>query len=220
MSSQLAVADLAGRHVVLERLRSDHVGEITSAASGDRATFGWTRVPDGHDDTEAYVADLLTAAAAEQVAPFVQRRTVDHVVVGCTRFMNPRWPSGRPQPDEVEIGGTWLAASAQRSAVNTEAKLLLLTHAFEHWGVQRVELSTDARNARSRRAIERLGARFEGVLRRHRPDMSPSTGTRLRDTAVHSIIAPEWPGIRRHLEGLIGGLPTTDAHRPPGVPRP
>ena len=98
----------------------------------------------------------------------MQRRIDDGTVVGCTRFLNPAWPLGRSDPDEVEIGGTWLSPSAQRTPINTEAKLLLLTHAFEVWNVQRVAICTDARNEQSRRAIERLGAPFEGVLRRHR----------------------------------------------------
>ncbi len=88
--------------------------------------------------------------------------------------MDLRWWSGRDVPDEVEVGGTWLAASVQRTPLNTEAKLLLLGHAFEMWGVHRVALATDARNERSRAAIERIGARFEGVLRNHRFSYAPA----------------------------------------------
>jgi RimJ/RimL family protein N-acetyltransferase len=94
------------------------------------------------------------------------------------------------------IGSTWLAASAQRTAVNTEAKLLMLTHAFDVWGVHRVTLKTDARNARSRSSIQRLGAVFEGVRRVHVP---AADGT-LRDTAYYSIVAAEWPAVR---DGLL-----------------
>ena len=117
-------------------------------------------------------------------------------MVGCTRFLNPLWPLGREHPDEVEIGGTWLSTSAQRSAINTEAKLLLLTHAFETWHVQRVAICTDARNAQSRRAIERLGARFEGELRRHRRSTRAGEGTRLRDTATYAITIDDWPTVQ------------------------
>ena len=116
--------------------------------------------------------------------------------------MEPRWPLGRDDPDEVEIGGTWLSSAAQRTAVNTDAKLLLLTHAFEAWRVQRVAICTDVRNDRSRRAIERLGARFDGVLPRHRPSTVPGEEGLLRDTAVYSIIEPDWPDVRAHLATL------------------
>ena len=195
----LDVDDLVGTHVILERLRPDHVADIAVAGSGDRSTFGWTGVPGNQAEAEAYVAGLLADAARSRVAPFAQRRTADGAIVGCTRFMSPSWPLGRRDPDEVEIGGTWLAADAQRSPVNSEAKLLLLTHAFDVWSVQRVAICTDDRNDRSRRAIERLGASFEGVLRRHRPSTAPGEAGRLRNTAVYSIIADDWPLLRSRL---------------------
>ena len=185
--------------MILERLRPDHVADIAVAGSGDRSTFGWTGVPGTEAEAEAYVAGLLADAARSRVAPFVQRRTADGAIVGCTRFMSPWWPLGRRDPDEVEIGGTWLAADAQRSPVNTEAKLLLLTHAFDVWSVQRVAICTDDRNDRSRRAIERLGASFEGVLRRHRPSTAAGEAGTLRNTAVYSIIADDWPLLRSRL---------------------
>ena len=195
----LDVGDLVGTHVVLERLRADHVAAIAAAGSGDRSTFGWTGVPGDHAEAEAYVATLLADAACSRAAPFVQRRTTDGTIVGCTRFMSPSWPLGRQDPDEVEVGGTWLAAHAQRSPINSEAKLLLLTHAFDVWSVQRVAICTDDRNDRSRRAIERLGATFEGVLRRHRPSTATGEAGMLRNTAVYSIIAEDWPAIRDRL---------------------
>ena len=113
--------------------------------------------------------------------------------------MSPLWPLGRRDPDEVEIGGTWLAADAQRSPINTEAKLLLLTHAFEVWKVQRVAICTDARNERSRRAIERIGGVFEGTLRRHRASTAAGESGRLRDTSIYAIIETEWPSVRDRL---------------------
>jgi RimJ/RimL family protein N-acetyltransferase len=101
----------------------------------------------------------------------------------------------------VEIGGTWLAADAQRSPINTEAKLLLLTHAFDVFGVFRVAIATDARNERSRAAIERLGARLEGIMRNHRPNAGPLTEPgHPRNTAMHSIIDDEWPAVRAGLK--------------------
>ncbi len=200
----LTVPLLTGRHVSLEPLTADHVDEIATAGSGDRTTFGYTQVPDGRGDAADYVTWLLDDAANGRAAPFVQRRASDAAVVGCTRFLNPLWPLGRDEPDEVEVGGTWLSASAQRTGINTEAKLLLFTHAFDVWNVQRVAICTDARNDQSRRAIERIGARFEGVLRRHRRSTRAGDGDRLRDTATYAITIDDWPDVRASLAGLVG----------------
>lgn len=196
---RLDVGDLVGTHVALERMRPDHLDALVEAGSGDRSTFGWTGVPHDETSARAYVDGLLRDATDHRVAPFVQRRLTDGVVVGCTRFMSPLWPLGREEPDEIEIGGTWLRADAQRSPINSEAKFLLLSHAFDRWSVQRVAICTDHRNERSRRAIERLGATFEGVLRRHRPSSASGEAGQMRDTAVYSIIAAEWPAIRDRL---------------------
>lgn len=209
---QLVVPALAGTEVTLEPMTVDHVEELARAAGRDRSTFRWTHVPDGLADTRRYVEVLLDDATHGRAAPLVQRRTSDGDVVGCTRFLFPLWPLGRPEPDEIEIGGTWLSADAQRTGVNTEAKLLLLTHAFETWGVQRVALCTDARNEASRAAIVRIGATFEGVLRSHRRSAAPGEDGRLRDTAVHSITAPEWPRVRERLRARWArGSSGTDA---------
>jgi RimJ/RimL family protein N-acetyltransferase len=113
--------------------------------------------------------------------------------------MSPAWPLGRRAPDEVEVGGTWLAADAQRSPINRNAKLLLFTQAFDVWEVRRLAICTDARNERSRTAIERLGATFEGVLRQHRPSTAAGESGVLRDTATYSIVADEWPAVRERL---------------------
>ena len=133
------------------------------------------------------------------MAPFVQRRRSDGVIVGCTRYLDPHWPLGRSHPDEVEVGGTWLSADAQRTAINTEAKLLLLTHAFETWNVQRLAICTDARNEQSRRAIERLGAQLDGILPKHRRAHDEGGHARLRTTALYSIIDDDWPRVRGRL---------------------
>ena len=210
--SRLEVPALTGRHVSLEPLRADHVDEIASAGAGDRTTFGYTQVPDGRDEASEYVAWLLDDAARDRAAPFAQRRTTDGMLVGCTRFLNPSWPLGRDEPDEVEIGGTWLTEAAQRTSTNTEAKLLLLTHAFETWGVQRVAICTDARNDRSRRAIERIGATFEGVLRRHRRSTHAGDGSRLRDTASYAITIEDWPDVQAWLVGRL--TPSSRRHLP------
>lgn len=193
---------LTGRHVTLEPLRLDLAAEIADAASGDRSSFGHTQVPDGIDESTAYVEWLLADRAAGRVAPFVQRRTADGLIVGCTRYMSPFWTLGRADPDEIEVGGTWLSAVAQRTGINTEAKVLLLTHAFEQWQVQRVAICTDARNEQSRRAIERLGATFEGVLRRHRQSTRSGDVGVLRDTATYSVTIDDWADVRDRLQQL------------------
>ncbi len=197
--SRLAVGTLTGRNVSLEPLAPDHVEAIATAGAVDRSTFGYTQVPDGTDEATAYVEWLLDDAAHRRAAPFVQRRVDDGAIVGCTRYLNPAWPLGRADPDEVEIGGTWLSPSAQRTPINTEAKLLLLTHAFEVWNVQRVAICTDARNDQSRRAIERLGAPFEGVMRRHRRSTRAGDVDRLRDTATYAITVDDWPTVEARL---------------------
>jgi RimJ/RimL family protein N-acetyltransferase len=184
-------------------MRLDHVADLVVAGSGDRSTFAYTQVPDGRIEAQDYVSWLLGDADDGRAGPYVQRRRSDDKVVGCTRFLNPLWPLGRADPDEVEVGGTWLSAEAQRTPINTEAKLLMLSHAFETWGVQRVAICTDARNARSRRAIERIGGRFEGVLRRHRRSTHTGDGDRLRDTAVYAITLDDWPPVQFGLAASL-----------------
>jgi RimJ/RimL family protein N-acetyltransferase len=139
--------------------------------------------------------------------PFVIVRVEDGVVIGSTRFWNLEhwsWPPGHPShgrgaPDACEIGYTWLTGVAIRTAANTEAKLLTLTHAFETWRVLRVCFHTDARNARSRAALERIGGHFEGILRAHRM----ATDYIARDSARFSIVASEWPDVKQRLGQFI-----------------
>jgi len=199
----LATITLTGRHVQLEPLSVDHVDALVAAAAVDRSTFGLTWVPDSAEAMRAYIEGLLDDQAAARVLPFAQRRLDTDDVVGCSRYLDPHWWRGRREPDEIEIGGTWLGAAAQRSAVNTEAKYLLLRHAFEVLDVWRVAICTDARNQRSRDAIERIGGSFEGVLRNHRL-VADGDGPAPRQTAVYSIIDSEWPGVKRTLETRIG----------------
>ena len=201
---RLEATTLAGRHVRLEPLRLEHAPALLAAAGRDRSTFGFTAVPADLTAMEGYLTALVSEAERNTVVPFAQRRVADGELVGCTRLMSLVWLPERELPVEAEIGGTWLAVDAQRSAVNTEAKLLLLTHAFEVWGVHRVALCTDERNNRSRDAIARLGARFEGILRNHRLSMGEHTepGTP-RNTAVYSIVPDEWPDVRSRLEDRL-----------------
>jgi RimJ/RimL family protein N-acetyltransferase len=208
----LLVPTLIGKSMALEPLTIEHVPYLVAAASQDRSTFGFTVVPDGIEEMTGYVETLLSGHHIGQDIPFVQRRVnADSSlgdVVGCTRFMNILFPLGRTVngvsvPDEIEIGGTWLAKSAQRTSVNTEAKLLLMTHAFDTWGVQRVAICTDERNEQSRRAIERIGGVFEGVLRSDRPSWVPSEKGLLRNTAVYSVVSAEWPRVKSRLTTIL-----------------
>jgi RimJ/RimL family protein N-acetyltransferase len=153
----------------------------------------------------AYV-ELVLAQRDQGVAlPFATVDAAHARVVGTTRFLNVEywtWRAERTPPvptvdfDAAEIGGTWLAASAQRTAINTEAKLLMLVHAFETWNLRRVNLKTDARNLRSRLAIERLGAHLDGVLPAH----MPAADGGVRDTAMYSLLAYEWSATKSALE--------------------
>ena len=189
--------------------------DLAAAAAEDRSTYAYTLVPDGIEGTERYVRAALAEQADGRSVAFAVRLLDGDRVVGSTRFLDlavfswpPPWPPGpelgsAPSDDTLptvaEIGSTWYAASSQRTGVNTECKLLMLGHAFDAWGVVRVTLKTDARNERSRRAIERLGAGFEGVRRAHMPTID---GT-IRDTAYYSIVQDEWPAVRARLEGFL-----------------
>ena len=194
---------LLGRHVELVPLSVDAIAALTEAASTERSSYGFTDVPGTSEAMGRYVAGLLAQRDRNEAVPFVQRLPSSGRLVGCTRFMELRWWCGRPDPDEVEIGGTWLAADVQRTAINTEAKLLLFTHAFEQWNVRRVQLATDERNERSRAAIARLGATFEGILRSHRPSKVPGEDGLFRNTALFSITASEWPTVRTALSDRL-----------------
>lgn len=199
---------LEGRWVRLEPLGRAHAAGLLVAASGSRDTYGFTTVPATAGETAAYINGALADQEAGRALPFATVDRLRGVVVGCTRLFNIEfwpWPPGNPnqrgveRPDVVEIGWTWLTASAQRTPINTEAKLLMLTHAFDRWRVHRVSLMTDARNQRSRQAILRLGARFDGILRAARP---ASDGA-IRNTAAFSILEAEWPAVRANLEARL-----------------
>lgn len=203
---RLEAFTLTGTYVRLEPLARAHADDLLAAASRDRSTYGFTAVPHDLASMHAYIDGLLDDARHDTAVPFVQCRAAHGDVVGCTRYLHVTWQARRDTPIEVEIGGTWLAADAQRTPLNTEAKLLLLGHAFDQWQVQRVAICTDARNARSRAAIERLGASFEGVLRNHRVSAGHLTEPgRPRDTACYSIIPDEWPVVRAGLQERLHG---------------
>ncbi|MCU1486333.1 MAG: N-acetyltransferase [Actinomycetia bacterium] len=195
MAAVIEPVTLEGRVVRLEPLDRSHIDGLATAAAEDRSTYAYTSVPAGRDGAVTYVTEALAEQAAGNQLPFAVRSLATGSLVGSTRFLDIGCWDG-PTPTVAEIGHTWYAAAAQRTAVNTEAKLLLLTHAFETWGAIRVSLKTDARNARSRAAIERIGGRFEGVRRAH----MKAAGGGIRDTAYFSITADEWPDVRAGLE--------------------
>ncbi|HMB57626.1 MAG TPA: GNAT family N-acetyltransferase [Arenimonas sp.] len=181
---------LAGKHVQLEPLARDHAKALGAAASdGDIWKLWYTAVP-APDQAETYIETALAQREIGKAMAFVVKDAAGDVV-GSTRFGNIDGDNRR-----VEIGWTWYAARVQRTALNTEAKLLLLTHAFETLGAIAVEFRTSWFNHRSRTAIARLGAKQDGVLRNH---MIMPDGTR-RDTVVFSIIDSEWPAVRKHLQ--------------------
>src|SRR6059036_3560078 len=199
---------LEGRHVRLEPLTPGHAGALAAAACGPRESYALTTVPEGEPGALRYIETALRDQEAGRSLPFATVARPTGRVVGSTRFLNIEfwaWPPGHALqrgedvPDVAEIGATWLAATAQRTPINTEAKLLMLTHAFEEWRVHRVSLMTDARNERSRNAILRLGARFDGILRAQRP----ASDGGIRDTAAFSILESEWPMIRRQLQSRL-----------------
>lgn len=199
---------LEGRYVRLEPLTFDHVPALLAVAAGPRQTFALTSVPVDEPAMRQYVATALAEQAAGRALPFATVDRTANRVVGSTRFGNIEfwaWPPGNSHqrgedvPDVVEIGWTWLADAVQRSGINTEAKLLMLGHAFEVWHVHRVSLMTDARNTRSRQAIERLGARHDGILRGAR--VAADGG--IRDTAAYSILDTEWPAVKAALQARL-----------------
>jgi RimJ/RimL family protein N-acetyltransferase len=198
---------LQGKHIRLEPLEHQHMDSLVAAAAGDRDLYRWSPVPLGNAEATAYINTALAWREAGTAVPFAIVRIEDGTVIGSTRFWNIErwaWPEGhrmhgRGVPDACEIGYTWLSRSAIRTAANTEAKMLMLQHAFEIWQALRVCFHTDSRNQRSRAALERIGGKFEGILRAHRmaADFIP------RDSVRFSIIAAEWPGVKKNLLQLL-----------------
>lgn len=194
---------LDGKHVRLEPLAMRHADALVAASAGDAELYRWSPVPQTKADAVKYIETALAWRDAETAVTFAVVRLPDNTVVGSTRFFNLErwaWPAGHPlhgrtTPDACEIGYTWYAPSAVRTVVNTEAKLLLLTYAFESWKVLRVCLHTDVRNERSRAAMLRIGCKFEGILRAHRM----AADFIARDSARFSIVAAEWPEVQQRL---------------------
>jgi RimJ/RimL family protein N-acetyltransferase len=186
---------LTGRLVRLEPLGNQHIPGLAEAGRDENI---WEYMRYGQVTTRERMAEMVRMLLARQAQgtdlPFAVIHLPSGQAAGMTRFMNIE-----PVNRSVEIGGTWYDPQHQRTGVNTECKYLLLRHAFETWGVIRVQFKADLRNLRSQRAIERLGAAREGVLRNHilLPD-----GT-VRSSVFYSILAEEWPGVKTRLEKLL-----------------
>ncbi len=187
---------LEGRHVRLEPMTEEHVAGLAEIGVGqpfwDFMLYGNINTV---DDMRNWVQDILSRAEKGTDLPFVAVHLGSGRVAGATRYLNIM-----PQDRGLEIGGTWYGPEFQRTVVNTECKYLLLRHAFETLGCIRVQLKTDQRNERSQRAIERIGAVKEGVLRNHMilPD------GRIRHSVFYSILDSEWPEVKRRLEEMLG----------------
>lgn len=188
--SFLQPVTLKGRHAALVPLSTEHLAGLQEATrDGDLATLWYTAVP-SPEGMAAEIERRLALQAKDTMLPFTVL-DADGRVAGMTTYMNVDGANRR-----VEIGSTWYAKRVQRSGLNTECKLMLLTHAFEALNCIAVEFRTHRLNTQSRRAIERLGAQLDGILRAHQ--ISPNGS--LRDTAVYSITAAEWPTVRAHLQ--------------------
>ena len=182
---------LEGRGVRLEPLSDEHHDGLAAAAADGRLWELWfTSVP-ALEGVRGYIADALAGQKSGHMLPWAVRDLASGAVIGSTRYHDIV-----PGIDRVEIGYTWYAQSRQRTAVNTTCKLLLLAHAFDTLGCKVVGLRTDNFNFRSQRAIEALGAKRDGVIRHHLARRDGSA----RDTVMYSILASEWPDVRRHLE--------------------
>ena len=200
----MELVTLDGEYVRLEPLERHHAAALVEASEADTSLYTWSLVPVGQAAVEKYIDTALALRDVGTALPFVTVRKSDGAVIGSTRFFElERWPwpegsahFGKHVFETGEIGYTWLTASAIRTAANSEAKLLMLTHAFETWKMCSVHLCTDERNERSANAIQRIGAKLEGTLRAHRmaADFTP------RNTLRFSIVASEWPEVKRRLQ--------------------
>ena len=186
---------LNGKYVRLEPMMEDHIPGLAEIGVGQ--TF-WDFMLYGRmesvEDMRNWVRDILSRAQNGTDLPFVAIHLASGKVAGATRYLNIM-----PKDRGLEIGGTWYGTEYQRTPVNTECKYLLLTHAFERLGCIRVQLKTDLRNVRSQKAIERIGAKREGILRNH---MILPSG-QFRDSVFYSILDSEWPEVKKRLEESI-----------------
>ncbi|MDP2138386.1 MAG: GNAT family N-acetyltransferase [Candidatus Didemnitutus sp.] len=187
---------LEGRHVRLEPIAPGHAAGLFAAGNRPEE-WTWALTPEFGSlaEVERWIADALKQQAAGTEVTWATVRRSDGVVVGSSRFLDIR--RGHRA---LEIGSTWIAREAQRTAINTEAKLLQLRHAFDDLGAVRVQLKTDERNEPSRRAIARIGGVFEGILRNYQTRQDGY----VRNTAMYSLTTAEWPAARARLEERLG----------------
>ena len=191
MTAFIEPVTLSGRHAVLEPLADKHHdGLVDAVRDGELWKLWYTAVPSPEGMREE-IERRLGLQQAGSMLPFAVRSRASGKLAGMTTYMNVDAKNRR-----VEIGSTWYAKTAQRTPLNTECKLMLLAHAFEKLSCIAVEFRTGFFNFQSRRAIERLGAKQDGILRSHQRYADGS----LRDTVVFSIIVPEWPAVKRHLQ--------------------
>ncbi|GIU07794.1 MULTISPECIES: GNAT family N-acetyltransferase [unclassified Shewanella] len=194
MNEEVRETSLVGEHIVLEPLSLEHQAALSIAVADGSLWELWYASAPHSDDMKAYIETALAGETRGEALAFAVRDRYSGEIVGCTRICN--W---QQQHRRLEIGYTWYSKSAQRSAVNTEAKLLLLSYAFETLDVMAVEFRTHVQNQVSRQAICRLGANQDGILRNHQ---ILDNGT-IRDTVVYSIIDTEWPEIKQGLKDKL-----------------
>ena len=196
MSAFTESVTLKGRHAALEPLDYAHQEELVAAVrDGELWKLWYTAIPEP-EGMRAEIERRLGLQRAGSMLPFAVRSLASGRIAGMSTYMNIDAKNRR-----VEIGSTWYAKSVQRTPLNTECKLMLLAHAFEQLGCIAVEFRTGFFNYASRRAIERLGAKQDGILRSHQHYANGS----VRDTVVFSIIAPEWPAVKHHLQFKLAG---------------
>jgi RimJ/RimL family protein N-acetyltransferase len=186
----LRPTSLEGQGVRLEPLAPGHREGLMTAASDGRLWELWYTFVPGPDEVDEYIATALQGQEAGHMLPWAVRDLESGTIVGSTRFHDIV-----AAVDRVEIGYTWYAARSQRTRINTACKLLLMQHAFETAGCRVVGLRTDNFNFASQRAIEAIGAKKDGVIRHHHPRRDGS----VRDTVIYSVLASEWPDVKRHL---------------------
>lgn len=199
---------LKGKYTHLIPLSLDHAQELADVANISRKTYQFTLVPFDLGSARKYIQKALDLYQSKSALPFAVVEKSTQRIVGTTRFLNMEfWEFSEGHvlrraeniPHVVEIGASWLGEPYQRTGINTDAKLCLLTHAFEEWKVIRVALKTDARNTQSRTNIERIGAQFDGIVRAHMPSFDGS----IRDTAFYSILQAEWPDLKIRLQSKL-----------------
>jgi N-acetyltransferase len=200
--------------VCLEPLASEQIPALLAAVAEDPALYRFSTVPQGDAAMRAWVDQALGDRDARRAVPFSIYSRRHRRIVGSTRFYELQWwhppaddPASELAPDACLIGYSWLSARARGTGCNTEAKLLMLTHAFEAWQVDRVGFRIDARNEGSRASVQRLGAAFEGVRRAERLGADGA----VRDSAYYSILAAEWPAAKERLIARLTGSAHHDA---------